>query len=116
MKRFTLDASVAAKWYANKEYSDAALDLAASNPEWVVPDLFFPEVANVLWKKVRRYEMAEADAREVLRLLLSIAIRVREAKFLIPYALELALEFECSVSVVYMMACISQWPLMKTAL
>lgn len=97
MRRLVLDACVAVKWYVEEEYSALAFHLAASGPEWVVPDLFFPEVGNVLWKKVARDEMDEVDAREAMTSLLSIEIRVREAKLLILHALEFALHFRCTV-------------------
>lgn len=67
MKRFVLDASVAAKWYLDEKYSDLAVELAAGKPEWVVPDLFFAEMAGVFWKKVRGGEMLDGDARQAMR-------------------------------------------------
>jgi len=97
LRRFVLDACVAAKWYLDEEYSDAALHLAASAPEWIAPDLFFAEVGNVLWKKVRRGEMDEADARDAMTGLLSMELKVRATSSLVLYGLELALHFQCTV-------------------
>nr|MBC8360243.1 type II toxin-antitoxin system VapC family toxin [Candidatus Desulfatibia profunda] len=97
MKRLVLDASVAAKWYLEEQYSDAAFQLASREPEWVIPDLFFAEMGNVFWKKVRGGEMDEADAKEALTDLLSFGFKQRETRALTPYALELAVEFQCSV-------------------
>ncbi|MBW2118209.1 MAG: type II toxin-antitoxin system VapC family toxin [Deltaproteobacteria bacterium] len=92
MKRLVLDASVAAKWYLKEQYSDLAVELAATKPEWVIPGLFFAEMGNVLWKKARGGEIGEADVS-----LLSFGFKQRETRSLIPYALELALEFQCTV-------------------
>ena len=97
MRRLVLDACVAIKWFVKEEYSEAALNLVASAPEWVVPDLFFCEVGNVLWKKVCREEMAEADVRETLASLLSLEMKIREARPLVLPALEIAASFRCTV-------------------
>ncbi len=54
MSRYVLDASVAIKWFVPKIYSNAARQLLASDHSFLVPDFFFAEVGNVLWKRVRR--------------------------------------------------------------
>lgn len=97
MKRLVLDASVAAKWYLEEQYSDLAYQIVAREPELVVPDLFFTEMGNIFWKKVRKGEIDEADAREAITGLLSFGFKQREIRSLTPYALELALEFQCTV-------------------
>jgi len=97
LKRLVLDASVAAKWYLKEQYSDLAVELAATKPEWVIPGLFFAEMGNVLWKKASAGEIDEEDVREAMKDLLSFGFKQRETRSLIPYALELALEFQCTV-------------------
>jgi predicted nucleic acid-binding protein len=97
LNRFVLDASVAAKWYVDEEHSDTALQLAETGPVWIVPDLFFAEIGNVLWKKVRLGEMEEVDAREAVTLLHRLEIKVYEARSLVESALKLALQFQCTV-------------------
>ncbi|GAF72430.1 unnamed protein product, partial [marine sediment metagenome] len=97
MKRLVIDASVAAKWYVDEEHSAAALQLATTDPAWIVPDLFFAEVGNVLWKKVRRGEMEDVDAKEAVSLLYRLEFKVYEARSLIDSALKLALHFQCTV-------------------
>jgi predicted nucleic acid-binding protein len=97
LKRFVLDASVAAKWYLQEQYSELADELAACEPEWVIPDLFFFEMGNIFWKKVGGGEMDEGDVREAMKDLLSIGFKQRETRSLICYALELAMEFQCTV-------------------
>ncbi|MEH2024315.1 type II toxin-antitoxin system VapC family toxin [Nostoc sp.] len=54
MRRYVLDASVAIKWFVLEVHSDKARRLLTSNYTFLVPDFFFAEVANVLWKRVRR--------------------------------------------------------------
>lgn len=97
MRRFALDASVAIKWVVEEVHTEAAVRLAESGPSWVVPDLFHAEVGNVLWKKVRRDEIRERDALKALELLLSLGMTTRETRALLPYALRIALQFQCTV-------------------
>jgi predicted nucleic acid-binding protein len=58
---FVLDASVAAKWFLPAEgetLTDEALDLlyryTTGQIRLIVPDLFWAEFANILWKAVRQ--------------------------------------------------------------
>ena len=55
-----VDASVVIKWHVAEVHSDAALRLLGDDvPALHVPDLVFPEVGNILWKKVRRGDLTE---------------------------------------------------------
>jgi predicted nucleic acid-binding protein len=49
--KLVVDASVAAKWLVPEALSDAAVGLLNPDNELVVPDLFWAEVGNTLWKK-----------------------------------------------------------------
>ncbi len=62
-----LDASVGIKLVVPEDDSNRAVTLL-SDPGVVVhvPDLFFLECANILWKKVRRGEYAAADTASAL--------------------------------------------------
>lgn len=60
MTRYVLDASVAAKWFlsaSDESYAEEALALlrlyAAGSVQFFVPDLFFAEFGNILWKAER---------------------------------------------------------------
>ncbi len=64
-----VDASVVIKWHVPEIHGDAARRLLADDaPELHAPDLMFPEVGNVLWKKMRRGDLTEEHARQVVRL------------------------------------------------
>ena len=61
MSLFVVDASVAAKWFlpaAGETLTDEALELlrryATGQIRLIVPDLFWAEFANILWKAVRQ--------------------------------------------------------------
>lgn len=64
-----LDASVAAKWFlpaAGEKFADEALRLlhlhATGELRFIVPDLFWPEFGNILWKAVRQRRCSRAVA------------------------------------------------------
>jgi len=97
VRTLVLDASVAIKWYFSEALSDAALRLISADTRWIVPDLFYAEVGNVLWKKVTRGEATVAVAHDVLASLLSLDIEVRPAKPVVGPALEIAHQFQCTV-------------------
>ncbi len=60
MKALVVDASVVIKWVVQEPDSDAAL--AIRRYRLLAPDLLVAECANILWKKVRRGNIATADA------------------------------------------------------
>jgi predicted nucleic acid-binding protein len=71
---YVIDASVAAKWIlpgGGETLSQEALELlkryAASEVQFVVPDLFWAEVGNVLWNAVRQGRLRPTAAESGLR-------------------------------------------------
>jgi predicted nucleic acid-binding protein len=73
VKTYVIDASVAAKWIlpANGEtLTRQALDLlkryAAGELRFLVPDLFWAELANIMWKAVRQQRLRVASAESAL--------------------------------------------------
>ena len=67
MTSFVIDASVAIKWVVDEPGTTPALRL--SRHSLAAPDLLVAECANILWKKVRRKELSEAEASLAARLL-----------------------------------------------
>ena len=70
MKSAVVDASVACKWIlpsADEPYSKHALELldryALKEIQILVPDLFWAEIGNVLWKAARAQRLTTEDAR-----------------------------------------------------
>lgn len=84
-----VDASVAAKWLAPEPESGQAEDLL--DGELLVPDLLFPEVANILWKKQSGREMDAATAEAAVRLLLHLPLQVHGCASLASEALSLSI-------------------------
>jgi predicted nucleic acid-binding protein len=78
---FVVDASVAAKWVlpgADEPFSDEALHLLKqwldSKINLIVPDFFWVELTNVLWKAVRRGRCTKETAVAALAALLDYQI------------------------------------------
>ena len=72
MTRLVVDVSVAVKWFllGDEPLKDRAIELLAQavigEVEFLVPDLFWAELGNVMWKAVRRQRCTEAQAMESL--------------------------------------------------
>ncbi len=104
MRSFVLDASVAAKWMLPAKgellraeafrlldaYEAAELNLA-------VPDIFWPECGNVLWKAARQGRLPRTDAESAIQVLLDRNIVTIPSAELLPEALAIAFNFGRSV-------------------
>jgi predicted nucleic acid-binding protein len=90
---YVLDASVLAALYVDDpatEQSEAALEQIGAD-ELHAPDFVVLEVANVLWKRVRREELHAEDAMAATADLSAAPIRFHAVGDLVPQALALAL-------------------------
>ena len=74
MKTYVIDASVAAKWIlpaSGETLTEEALGLlkryAAGEVRFLVPDLFWAELANILWKAIRHGRIRTPAAETALR-------------------------------------------------
>lgn len=90
--KWVVDASVAAKWLAPEAESAQAEALLDS--ELLAPDLIFPEVTNILWKKQSRGEMDAATANAAARWLTQVPLQVVESITLVTDALALSLRLK----------------------
>lgn len=73
MSEVVLDAGIAAKWWLTgkeEQLRDEALDLLKRYVEgeirFIVPDLFWPELGNILWKAVRQRRCSRSLAETAL--------------------------------------------------
>ncbi len=104
MNSYVLDASVAAKWSlpsANEPYTEHAATLlnryVQGEVRFVVPDLFWAELANVFWKAARQGRWSRSDAETAIRSAVQREIPTVSARSLIEDALEIAATFDRSV-------------------
>lgn len=97
-----VDASVGIKLFVDEELSDRAAELfegLAWEPplHLYVPDLFYLECGNILWKYVRRFDYPTAQARESLSSLGALALQRLSDSLLFEESLDLALARGISV-------------------
>jgi len=104
MKSFVLDASVAAKWMLPAKgelFRGEAFRLLdayeAAEVSLLVPDIFWPECGNIVWKSVRQGRLPSADAELAVQLLLDRKIPTISSVELLPEALSIAFNFSRSV-------------------
>ena len=92
-----VDASVGVKWVFEEDGFERARALLDDGYRRIVPDLFYSEVANAVWKRVRRKDITPVDAVDALDVLFRIPTEQHESKSLLPHALGLACVHDRSV-------------------
>lgn len=63
---YVVDASCAIKWYVPEIYEQEATRLLKGKHRLHVPELILPEFSNIIWKKVRRGELTEAEGERII--------------------------------------------------
>ena len=99
---YVVDASVGIKLFVKEDLSDVAESIflmAASSSEArrYVPDLFFVECANALWKYVYRCSYSEKDAHRNLSGLFALDLARISTPTVVPAALKIAAAHAISV-------------------
>jgi predicted nucleic acid-binding protein len=88
VRTLVVDASVAIKWVV--EEPGTAEALALRRHRLYAPDLLVAECANILWKKVRRRELVEAEAMLAARLLERCDVELMPMRRMLEQATRLA--------------------------
>ena len=91
IKRYVIDAGVAAKWYFQEELSDRADALLEQENEILAPGLLAVEIATLVWKRARRGEITEAVGDRIVAALREVPFEIRPTVELVTAALPLAL-------------------------
>ena len=101
MTTFVVDASVGAKWLlpaSDEPLSQQALSLlrryTRDEVRLLVPDLFWTEVANVLWKAVRQRRWSASTAQSALSHLMQLALPTIPCAEVLENTLAIALKFD----------------------
>jgi predicted nucleic acid-binding protein len=99
-----LDASVAVKWLlpADKEpLHDEAMDLLRRFERvdigFIVPEFFWLEISNVLWKRTRGPAVTKSTAQSLYRDLQTKGLKTVHSTRLVPSAFEIAVTYGRSV-------------------
>lgn len=91
VKRYVVDAGVAAKWYFPEELSERADALLEECNELLAPDVLLVEIARLAWKRARRGEIGEAVADRLVAELRKVPFELKPTAELVTAALPLAL-------------------------
>ncbi len=93
MRTVVVDASIVAKWLVPEDLSSQALALRGRY-DFAAPDLLHAELANILWKKVRRGEISEDEALAGLHVFAHAEFLLEKCETLIRQALQLACQID----------------------
>jgi predicted nucleic acid-binding protein len=120
---YVLDASVAAKWYLpprGETLVGESLHLldkfTAGSASLSVPDLFWPEMGNLVWKAVRRERITAKSADEALESMSDLRIPTFPSHPLLRDAFTIAARFQCTVyDCIYVALAVASGRLLVTA-
>jgi predicted nucleic acid-binding protein len=101
---FVVDASVAAKWFlpsVNETLVDEAVqlltDYAEDKVRFIVPDIFWAEFGNIVWKAVRQGRWLRNAAESAVSSLREQRLPTTPSRDLLTEALNIALTFDRTV-------------------
>lgn len=104
MNDLVLDASVALKWAmpaAREPFTGEATSLldryARNELNLLVPDIFWAEIANVLWKGARRKRWNQSEAEAAMNAILTLGFFTVPSQVLLPGASRLAFAHDRAV-------------------
>ena len=92
MTPHVVDASIVIKWFVDEVHAEVARRLLEDQYELSAPDLLWPECGNILWKKVRRRELAPDEARLIWGGLEQQPISAFPSRLVLDLALEVAFD------------------------
>jgi len=97
MTDYVVDASVAAKWFFDEQYSERALALLDDRNRLHAPDFMLVELDSVIIKRIRLGEISPGEGEEVRAGLRKVPLRLHPFIDLLDPAYELAVGTGCSV-------------------
>ena len=104
MTTIVVDGSVGVKWFlpsGQEPFAEEAAQLlkayVRSQVNFLVPDIFRAEIANVAWKAARRGELSAANATSAVSSITALRIPSISISELLPQALTIALACERTV-------------------
>lgn len=106
-----VDASVAVKWCVEEEGADIAEIVLRGVKEITAPNLIFGEVANAIWKKVRRGDLLPGTGMEAISLLPGYIHTVIDGNELLLAAFDIATTYDHPVYDCVYIACAQEFDL-----
>jgi len=104
MTSFVLDASVAAKWMLPAKGELLRLEAfrlldayGSGDVNLIVPDVFWAECGNIVWKAVRQRRLDRVDAEQAIVSLMRRNIPTIPSLELLQKAVSIAFDFDCAV-------------------
>ena len=98
---FVIDASVLIKFYIPEILSDEAEGLLTRVEQGDVmlfaPDLIYPEVGNILWKKQRMKELTRSEVEEITDAIMSLPLKIETSKLLLPLAIDIGTAYGITI-------------------
>jgi predicted nucleic acid-binding protein len=88
---YVVDANVVAKWFVPERLSEEAVRLLDEGHELASPDLLWPELGSVLWKKARAGQLTAREAARIVQALDQFPVTVFPSRLVLEGALEIAL-------------------------
>jgi predicted nucleic acid-binding protein len=96
--KWVIDANVAIKWVLPEAHSDTALSILDNDDnQLLVPDFFFSEITNILWKRIQRDELSLIDAKESLKSIQQVDFEIFSSYNLVARALEISVEVKQAI-------------------
>lgn len=96
--KWVIDANVAIKWVLPEIDSDIALSILEDDRSvLLVPDFFFSEVTNILWKSIQREELSLEKAKMSLAMIKQVDFQVFNSYDLAMEALDLSVQVKQAV-------------------
>ncbi len=97
MNLLVVDANIVAKWFVPESLSEQAASLLADRYDLACPDLLWPEIGSVLWKKARAGEITAREAARIITALDGCPLTIFPSRLVIEGAIEIALSTSRSV-------------------
>jgi predicted nucleic acid-binding protein len=101
---YVLDANIAAKWYLpietellSREAGGVQTDYDSKQIELIVPDLFWLEFGNIMWKAVRRQRVSRQTAERAVASIQTSGIRTLASQPLLGDAFHIAATYDRTV-------------------
>jgi predicted nucleic acid-binding protein len=96
-----IDASVLIKFYVPEILSDKAEELlnrvAQGDVMLLAPDLIYPEVGNILWKKQQMKELTRPEVEEITDAIVSLPLNIEASKLLLPLAIDIGIAYKITI-------------------